>query len=159
MRCRCRVLRDGQESRSRRGNIDGSIIDDDFQSAVVTFDGQPAAQDWFAVSLDQPETVARVIFAHGKNFHDGGWFDTDTGKPSVQAKLSKEGPWETVGELSSYPATTASDPAGLQDGQPFSCSLKAPIKAWALRVIGKPACGDNPHQAFCSCAELQAFAP
>ncbi len=27
-----------------------------------------------------------------------------------------------------------------------------------VRVIGKPACGDNPQQAFSSCAELQAFA-
>ncbi len=28
----------------------------------------------------------------------------------------------------------------------------------SIRVIGKPACGDNPQQAFSSCAELQAFA-
>jgi hypothetical protein len=27
----------------------------------------------------------------------------------------------------------------------------------AIRVIGKPSSGDNPAQAFSSCAELQAF--
>ncbi|MGD0092485.1 MAG: NPCBM/NEW2 domain-containing protein, partial [Planctomycetota bacterium] len=38
-----RVLADGKESRSRHGNLAGSIIDDDLQSAVVTYDGQMAA--------------------------------------------------------------------------------------------------------------------
>ena len=27
------------------------------------------------MTLDQPETVSRVVFAHGQTFHDGGWFD------------------------------------------------------------------------------------
>jgi hypothetical protein len=35
--------------------------------------------------------------------------------------------------------------------------LKEPIKASAVRIIGKPASGDSPQQAFSSCAELQAF--
>jgi uncharacterized protein len=153
------LLLDGQESRSRPGNVDGSIIDDDFQSAVVTFDGSSAHRDWFAVTLDRPETIARVVFAHGKTFHDGGWFDTSTGKPTVQAKLQKDGPWESVGELSTYPETSASNSAGLQAGEPFTCSFKEPVKAWGVRVMGTPACGDNPHQAFSSCAELQAFSP
>jgi DUF1680 family protein len=153
------LLLDGQESRSRPGNLEGSIIDDDFQSAVVTFDGKYTQQDWFAVSLDQPETIKRIVFAHGRTFHDGGWFDASAAKPLVQAKLQKDGPWESVGELSTYPQTTSSDSAGLQAGQPFTCSLREPINVWAIRVLGKPSFGDNPHQAFSSCAELQAFPP
>jgi hypothetical protein len=31
------------------------------------------------------------------------------------------------------------------------------VRALAIRVVGKPASGDNPAQAFSSCAELQAF--
>jgi len=31
------------------------------------------------------------------------------------------------------------------------------VKAFAVRVIGKPASGINPQGAFSSCAELQAF--
>ena len=46
------VLLDGQESRSRTGNVGGSIIDEDLQSFVVTFDGKPQAEDWFAVTLE-----------------------------------------------------------------------------------------------------------
>jgi hypothetical protein len=53
--------------------------------------------------------------------------------------------------------TSAVGAAGLQEGEPFSLTLKQPVKACAVRVIGKPASGDNPQQAFASCAELQAF--
>jgi DUF1680 family protein len=153
------LLLDGQESRSRHGNLDGSIIDDDPQSVVVTFDGKPAAQDWFAVALDEPAILSRVVFVHGKAFHDGGWFDASNGKPVVQAKLAQGGSWETIGEFTNYPSTTATQSSGLHQSQQFVCTLKTPIKAWAVRVAGKPASGDNPLQAFSSCAELQAFGP
>jgi hypothetical protein len=153
------LLLDGNESRSRKGNIDGSIIDDDLQSAVVTFEGKPATEDWFGVAMDEPVMINRIVFAHGKSFHDGGWFDASGGKPLVQAKLSKEGNWEKIGELKTYPSTTATESTGLQDGQQFVCALTEPIKVWGIRVSGKPASGDNPQQAFSSCAELQAFGP
>jgi hypothetical protein len=151
------ILLDGQESRSRTGNVDGSIIDEDPHSFVVTFNNQPRAEDWFAVTLDQPETISRVVFFHGQTFHDGGWFDVSTGKPRIQVKATKDAAWETAGELADYPATTATDAAGLRGGERFTCQFAQPVKAFALRVIGKPACGDNARQAFASCAELQAF--
>ncbi len=151
------LLADGEESRSRRGNLDGSINDGDRASFVVTFDGHPASLDWYAVTLDRPVTIQRVVFAHGHCFHDGGWFDARTGKPRVQVRRRPDGPWETVGALEDYPATTATDSRGLRDGQPFTLRLPRPMSVVAVRVIGKPACGDNPRQAFSSCAELEAF--
>ena len=39
----------------------------------------------------------------------------------------------------------------------FTCILAKPVTALAVRVIGVPAGGDNPQQAFSSCARLQAF--
>jgi hypothetical protein len=154
------LLTSGQESRSRPGNAEGSINDGDPGTFVVTFDGRKAEEDWFAVTLDEPVRVGRVVFAHGKTFHDGGWFDASAGKPRIQIQRQKGGPWETVGEIAAYPATTATDSAGVTDGlhQSFAVRLKDPAKAIAVRVIGKPACGDSPAQAFSSCAELQAFA-
>lgn len=150
------VLLDGHESRSRMGNAGGSIIDEDLQSFVVTFNGKRSAEDWFAVTLEEPATITRVVFAHGKTFHDGGWFDAQAGKPGVQVKTATDGQWETVGEFKDYPATTATDPAGLRGGERFTCQLAVPTKVLAVRVVGKPASGDNPEQAFSSCAELQA---
>ncbi len=152
------LLLGGQESRSRQGNMDGSICDDDAQSAVVTYDAKPAKEDWFAVALTEPVKLSRIVFAHGKNFHDGGWFDASAGKPKVQVQRTKDGAWETIGELTDYPATTASNNAKLKNGQTFTLKLAQSLTATAIRVIGVPAGGDNPKQAFSSCAELQAFA-
>ncbi len=153
------LLVEGTESRSRLGNQPGSIIDEELQSAVVTFDNQPAKEDWFAVTLDAPVSLRRVVYMHGRNFHDGGWFDTSAGKPKVQIQRAKDGAWETIGELADYPATTSTDNANLKSGQGFTLKLASPVEALAVRVLGVPACGDNPKQSFSSCAELQAFAP
>lgn len=152
------LLLEGKESRSRHGNANGSINDEDFQSLVVTFNGKPAGQDWFAVSLEQPVTIGRVVFTHGNNFHDGGWFDTTQSKPQVQVRRTEDGPWETVGQLDSYPTTTPTSCGSLHPGDHFVCQLKPEVKACAVRVIGTPASGDNSQQAFSSCAELEAFA-
>ena len=103
-------------------------------------------------------TIGRVVFAHGKSFHDGGWFDTRAGKPQVQVKREKNGKWETIGTLSDYPATTdtTGESSRRAKGPRFACP--SPVSAIAVRVVGVPACGDNPKQAFASCAELQAMA-
>jgi DUF1680 family protein len=151
------LLLEGQESRSRRGNLGGSIVDEDFQTTVTTWSGKTAEEDWFAVQLDEPITVKRVLFAHGKTFHDGGWFDATAGKPRVQVKRAKDSAWETVAEFKDYPATTAKNSAEMDGGESFNCTLAEPLKVWGIRVAGKPACGDNPQQSFSSCAELQAF--
>ncbi len=153
------LLLDGLETRSRLGNQPGSIIDEELQSPLVTFDNQPFKEDWFAVRLDAPIAIRRVVFRHGKNFHDGGWFDASAGKPKVQIQREKDGPWETIGELRDYPATTATSNANLEFGQAFTLKLASPVKVLAVRVIGVPSCGDNPKQNFSSCAELQAFDP
>jgi hypothetical protein len=145
------------ESRSRRGNLYASITDGNPATAVCTYDGKTADEDWFAVAVAEPVTITRVIFAHGITLHDGGWFDTSAGKPKIQAKSAADAQWETLGELQDYPATTATDPGRLKDGEAFTFKLPNAAKIVALRVVGKPACGDNPQQAFSSCAELQAF--
>jgi uncharacterized protein len=152
------LLGDGEESRSRQGNMSGSILGDDLQSPVVTFNGRPAREDWYAVSLSVPVIFRRVVFAHGKTFHDGGWFNGSQGKPRVQIQRQKGGPWVTIGELVDYPSTSSTDSRGLQAGQQFTLHLPNPIEAFGVRVVGKPASGDNPSQAFSSCAELAAFA-
>jgi len=152
------LLMGGRESRSRPGNLTASITDDDPATHVVTFGGAPPAEDWFAVTLDAPATVKRIVVMHGRAFHDGGWFDASAAKPRIEVQKEKGGAWEAAGTLDDYPATTAVKPQGLKDGQAFTLRLKEPLKVFGVRVIGKPAAGDNPQTAFASCAELQAFA-
>lgn len=154
------LLLGGKESRSRAGTGTGSINDDDFESLVTTADGQLAAEDWFAVTLDHPVTARRVVFTHGRNAHDGGWFDTQSGKPRVQVQRVAGGAWETLGVIDEYPDATATDAKKVEwwsrDSR-FTLRLETPQTFVGLRVIGKPACGDNPRQNFVSCTELQAF--
>jgi uncharacterized protein len=152
------LLADGQESRSRQGNQPGSINDSDYGSFVVTYDNAKAASDWYAIALSGAAQIKRIVFAHGRCFHDGGWFDASAGKPRVQVQREKNGAWVTVGELTTYPSTTTTDPQGLKDGQKFTLSLTDSVSAWAVRVMGTPSAGDRPNQAFSSCAELEAFA-
>jgi uncharacterized protein len=147
-------LLDEKESRSRRGNVSGSITDGDPGTFVVTYDGKPATEDWFAVTLAAPADLKRVVFVHGKTFHDGGWFDASAGQPQVQVQTSQGDDWETVAVLKDYPATTATSAAGLAGGERFTCALPKATTVFGLRVVGKPASGDNPRQAFSSCAEL-----
>ena len=152
------LLAEGEESRSREGNKPGSINDGDPETFVVTYNMRPAKEDWYAVTLAAPISVRRIVFAHGQNFHDGGWFDASAGKPKVQVQHEKGGSWETIGELADYPATTATDDGRLKPGQKFTLRLASPVRVAAVRVLGTPASGDNPKQAFSSCGELEAFA-
>jgi len=151
------LLLDAKASDSRQAHLEGSMTDEDFETYVTTANGKLAAEDWFAVQLNAPVTVQRVLFAHGKTLPNGGWFDATAGKPRIQVKRTKNGAWETVAELSDYPATTAKDSAEMEGGEHVTCKLPNPIKVWAIRVVGKPACGDNSQQSCSSCAELQAF--
>ena len=102
------------------------MTDEDFETFVTTSDGKLADEDWFAVQLDEPAMVKRVLFAHGKTFPDGGWFDATAGKPRIQVKRTKDGPWETVAELSDYPATTAKDSAEMEGGESRHLQLARP---------------------------------
>ncbi len=141
---------------SRFGNKTESYTDEDISTYFVSYDGKYQKEDWYAVLHRKPVKIRRVIFAHGKTFHDGGWFDTSTGKPKIQAQIKENGEWVELGVLEKYPATTATDSTGLQDGQKFEIVFP-PVIIYSLRVIGKPATGDNPKQSFSSISELQAF--
>ncbi len=135
----------------------GSIIDG---GDVLTYNNTKQDQDWYAVTLAKPATVGRVVFIHGWAFPTGGWFDTSEGKPQVQVQTEKDGPWTTVGELKSYPATTATDAKVLgphSSGTRYTCTLATPVPALAVRVIGKPACGNDPKQSFSSCMGLEVY--
>jgi len=142
------------ESQSRIGNAKGSLIKG---TLITTYDGSKQEQDWYAVTLAQASNVGWVVFTHGITVHDGGWFDTSKEKPKVQVQAVKDGPWMTVGELTDYPATTATDNKSIKNHARFACALATPVKALAVRVIGQPACGDVPARSMSSSAGLAAY--
>jgi DUF1680 family protein len=146
----------GRELYSSYGNVNGSIADGDSGTFRVTYDGRPQEQAFFAVAIEIPVSICRAVYVAGKTFHDGGWFDTADGKPKLQVKKTLDSPWVDVAVFEDYPAATATDPKGIQPGKRFIVRFE-PVQAVAIRIIGKPASGDNPAQAFASCAELAAF--
>ncbi len=151
-----RTRRPGAHVDSRAGGW-GSIIDG---GEVLTYDGKKQDQDWYAVTFAKPVAVGRVVFLHSWAFPSGGWFDTSAGKPQVQVQTEKDGTWTTVGELQKYPATTATEAKFFgphSSGTRFTCTLATLVTALAVRVIGKPACGNNPNQSFSSCMGLEVY--
>jgi DUF1680 family protein len=142
----------GKESWSRDGTQHGSICDERPDTYRNTFTQRPAKLDWYAVEIDRPAEIARVVYRHGKVFANGGWFDASEGKPRIQVKRTKTAEWETVATLDSYPNTNATQAPGLRDGEPFSVKLQQPIAAVALRIVGAPG------GSFSSCAELAGYA-
>ncbi len=146
----------GREFYSRQGNVSGSIADGDPATFRVTFDGEPQDEAFFGIAMDKPVLICRAVYVAGNIFHDGGWFDTAGGKPRFQVRRTADGPWIDVAVFEDYPNATATDPKGVHLGKRFTATFDL-TQAAAIRVIGKPACGDNPAQAFASCAELMAF--
>ena len=145
-----------QESYSRPGNIEGSIADGDTSTFRVTFNRRRQNEDWFAVERASAVTINTVMVAHGRSYHDGGWWDASKGKPRIQVKKTPAGAWEDVATMDRYPETTATTPKGLSEGKEFVVHFQ-PVAVVGLRVIGVPACGDSPQQNFASCAELQGY--
>jgi len=131
----------GKESSSTRS--EGGAITDEKPDTFRTTRGRAKDQDdWFAVELNHPEEITRIVFRHGKSEGDKGWFES---VPKVQVKRTGAAAWETVGELADYKGPS------LTDGQAFETKLKAPMKAFAIRVIGRAAPGGV------SCAEIAAY--
>ena len=133
----------GMESASRSDRSDGSICDGRPDTYRTTNRGKAQAEDWFAVRLDRPEAIRRIVYRHGKISPEGGWFAE---KPRIEIMRAGSKTWEPAGTLSDYPA----DKSTLSDGQAFSLQLAAPVETEAVRVVGKPA-------NFTSCAELEAY--
>ncbi len=142
----------GTESWSRTGTAAGSICDERSDTFRTTFEGKAAKEDWYAVEMDKPADIARIVFRHGRAFENGGWFDTSGGKPKIQIKKTKNGSWETLAPLDSYPDFTSAKVPAIRDGEPFTLHLNQPVRAVAIRVVGRPA------RSFSSCAELEAYA-
>ncbi|MDZ4799742.1 MAG: glycoside hydrolase family 127 protein [Bryobacteraceae bacterium] len=133
----------GTESSSRLAEKEGSICDGRPETYRSTNRGKPAAEDWFAVRFDRPETIRRVVFRHGDMSAEGGWF---ADKPRIEIQRAGSQKWESVGTLANYPAERSQ----FSDRQAFTLQLPAPVEATAIRAAGRPA-------GYVTCAELEAW--
>jgi hypothetical protein len=99
--------------------------------------------------------MARTIrFVHGRNYSNGGWFDTTSGKPKILVLHSGESDYAFLGDLTDYPETTAESFNDLDDMEEFLFPLPEPAMIIGVKVQGVPAHGDDSKQSFASVAEL-----
>jgi hypothetical protein len=119
---------------------------------------------WFALMMQAPATISRIVFRHGAVSAAGGWFDTSQSMPRLELSRApiptssndallddSKVQWELVGELEDYPRTDGATPPRLAEGQLFEIRLAHPVEVHGLRVVGR-AGGD-----YASCAELSAY--
>lgn len=150
------VLDGGVASMSSGEATRASFTDYDLLSFASTLDGPVEDEPWFAVASPGPVEISRVRFAHGRSLVHGGWFDTTTGAPRVEAL--RDGRWHLLGELADYPAADAVWDHGLRAGQVFELRLDAPVVVEAIRVIGRGSYGEYPRTSrFATCALLGAY--
>ncbi len=149
----------GKESQSRPGGMpnEGPINDLRVETVRSTRNNQMAGEDWFAVEMEKPVKIGRVVYRHGTVRPDGGWFDTSAGKPRIEYRATADGEWKKLGELATYPATNTKDDPKLESGQAFEVKAEQAVEAVAIRVIGKPASGARPKRSFVTCAELEGY--
>jgi DUF1680 family protein len=153
-----------KEISSRGGTMDGSICDEAADSYRNTENSKPeldeTVMDWYAVELQRPQRISRVVFIHGKaDPKRGGWFTTALGKPQIQIKPAADADWQTVATLDTYPEIAEGMPPALADFTRFEVRLAKPVEAAAIRVLGRPGKGSRTDKGrSSSCAELQAWA-
>lgn len=106
--------------------------------------GDQGNDDWIGLAFDAPQTIGAVTFQEGKEFSDGGWFDTLT------VEYLSGGAWTPVQNLSALP------PYPGANGIPFETFdlVFTPALVDGVRIRGVP--GGASH--FVSVGELRVFA-
>lgn len=105
-------------------------INDDNPRSIAIVGPAPAERSvWFAVSLPAPAPVRRIAFVPGPPKRNTGWFDAASGRPRAEILRQPGDRGEPVGELADYPATAATDSAGLERGRRFELSRPHPFRS------------------------------
>lgn len=145
------------ENCSRPGSDRGSFADNSTATFTSTDNGEKRDQDWFEVDAGWHVKYNVIVFRHGKATPTGGWFDTSKSKPRILLKSWHD--YHEVAEIADYPATTATSPGTLTDGQAFRVVIPKDKRepAFRVRVTGTPAAGNSPDQNSASCSEIQVF--
>ncbi len=145
------------ENCSRPGSNRGSFADNSTATFTSTDNGEKRDEDWFEVDAGWHAKYNVIVFRHGKSTPTGGWFDTSKGKPKILLKSWHD--YKEVAEITDYPATTATSPGTLTDGQAFRVVIPKDKRepAFRVRIAGVPATGNNSAQNSASCSEIQVF--
>jgi hypothetical protein len=130
------VIRDGNTPPA--GSTDSSRQYDTWNGPA------PAAQDWIGYAYPSPLTFVRLVFQEGREFWDGGWFD------SLGVQVRQGGVWVDVDGLAIDPPYPGANGIGYET---FTLDF-VPTPGDAIRLIGAP----GGSAGFISVGELRAYA-
>ncbi len=105
--------------------------------------GAYAAEDWIGYQYASPQTFTKVVFQEGKNFVDGGWFNT------LNVQVRQNGVWINVPNLMSTPTYPPNDNVNYET---YTLTF-TPIAGDAIRIDGAPGGGAY----FISVGELMVY--
>ena len=129
------VIRDGD--RPPAGSWDSSRQYD-------TYDGSHTApKDWIGYAYGAPQRFRRVLFQEGRQFWDGGWFETLT------VQVRQDGQWVNVSGMTVTPLYPGLNAISYET---FVMSFTA-IAGDAIRIYGRPGGSDG----FISVGELRVY--
>ncbi len=106
--------------------------------------GQQGDLDWIGYSFPSPRVFRHVVFQEGRNFNDGGWFDSFT----LQYRVGST--WFDVQGLNITPTYQPNDGVSYET---YTLTFEPAIGS-AIRVVGNPGGSNN----FISVGELRIFA-
>lgn len=108
-----------------------------------SYDGQNSAtEDWIGYAFAQPQQFRQVLFQEGKQFWNGGWFET------LAVQVRQNGTWTDVGAVS----TPAYPGANGVTYERFALSF--PVTSGdAIRIYGRPGGASD----FISVGELRVY--
>jgi cysteine-rich repeat protein len=131
------VIRDGDKPPV--GNTDSARQYD-------TWDGvNTAPEDWIGYTFATSRTFTRVVFQEGKNFSDGGWFNT------LRVQVRQSGVWTNVANLTVTPAYPANDGINYET---YVLDFPA-VTGDGIRLDGDPGGSAD----FISVGELEVYGP
>jgi hypothetical protein len=109
-----------------------------------TYTGGPGVPaEWIGYAYTTAQLFTRVVFQEGKNFYDGGWFET------LGVEVRRNGVWTPVQGLSSTPPYPANDGISYES---YALDFTA-VSGDGIRIVG--AAGGSA--AFVSVGELEVF--
>jgi len=107
--------------------------------------GAPSSEDWIGYGYAGPQIFGKVIFQEGKNFVDGGWFNT------LRIQVRRAGIWTDVPNTVAAPAYPPNDSINFET---YTFTFP-PVAGDGIRIEGAP----GGSAAFISVGELLVYGP
>jgi hypothetical protein len=112
-----------------------------------TYNGEVRAEEFIGYQFSASQTFGKVVFQDGKQFGNGGWFNT------LQLQVHQGGAWVNIGGVVATPAYKGNDNISFET---YTFTFP-PVSGDGIRLDGAP--GGDTSATFISVGELRVYAP